>query len=75
MSETGSNVGGSRQQSQPRRSQDLMPTEAVLALIARLREHRARVEELGLSAARPETEAQLLNLPRDLELEGTPEQV
>ena len=52
-----------------------MPTEAELALIARLREHRARVEERGLAAARPETEAQLLNLLRDLELEGTPERV
>eukprot|EP00960_Hanusia_phi_P011464 334619-Hanusia_phi.AAC.1 len=62
MSETGSNAGGSRQPSPPRRSQDLMPTEAELALIARLREHRARVEERGLAAARPETEAQLLNL-------------
>eukprot|EP00961_Rhodomonas_salina_P263525 3561395-Rhodomonas_salina.1 len=54
-----------------------MPTEAELALIARLREHLAIVEEQGLAAARPETasEAQLLNLLCDLELEGTPEQV
>eukprot|EP00961_Rhodomonas_salina_P237258 3206764-Rhodomonas_salina.1 len=43
MSETGSNAGGSRQPSQQRRSQDLMPTEAELALIARHREHQARV--------------------------------
>eukprot|EP00961_Rhodomonas_salina_P128789 1735301-Rhodomonas_salina.1 len=32
-----------------------MPTEAELALIARLREQRARVEERGLAAARPKT--------------------
>eukprot|EP00961_Rhodomonas_salina_P266531 3602637-Rhodomonas_salina.1 len=57
MSETGSNAGGSRQLSLPRR------------------EHQARVEEQGLAAARPETEAQLLNLLSNLELEGTPEQV
>eukprot|EP00961_Rhodomonas_salina_P282270 3813907-Rhodomonas_salina.1 len=50
-----------------------MPTEAELALIARLREHLERVEEQGLAAARPETEAQLLSLLSDLELEGTPE--
>eukprot|EP00961_Rhodomonas_salina_P000384 5283-Rhodomonas_salina.1 len=62
MSETGLNPGCSRQQSPPRRSQNLMPTEAEQTFIARLREQRARVEEQGLAAARPETEAQLLDL-------------
>eukprot|EP00961_Rhodomonas_salina_P265476 3588695-Rhodomonas_salina.1 len=42
---------------------------------ARLREYQARVEERGLATARPETEAQLLSLLCDLELEGTPERV
>lgn len=56
------------------------PTEAELAVLARLREQGTRMEDQGAAAARPwewpETEAtRLVDLLLDLESEATLEQV